>query len=181
MANIEASADQIRTTFPEVYHSAAEAPYSINGYWLTKRRDGRSANWMIARYQPHNRSIVYQSCRTGDIAVACRRLALFAGNNEAGAMPLAARPSEVVYFIQAETGQIKIGIARDLGVRLKTLRTMCPVGLAVLAATNGGQPAESGYHDCFAAHRLHGEWFEPHPDILAEITRLNAEGADRGR
>lgn len=25
-----------------------------------------------------------------------------------------------------------------------------------------------------AAHRLHGEWFAPHPDILAEIDRLKS-------
>ena len=25
------------------------------------------------------------------------------------------------------------------------------------------------------AHRMYGEWFAPHPDILAEIDRLNAE------
>lgn len=31
---------------------------------------------------------------------------------------------------------------------------------------------ERAYHAMFKAHRLHGEWFEPHPDILAEIARL---------
>jgi len=31
---------------------------------------------------------------------------------------------------------------------------------------------ERAYHRQFAAHRLHGEWFAPHPDILAEIDRL---------
>lgn len=33
--------------------------------------------------------------------------------------------------------------------------------------------AERDYHARFAAHRLRGEWFAPHPDILAEIEHLN--------
>jgi len=169
MKNEAKTADHRQTTF----HSAEEAAHSRNGYWLTKRRDGRSDNWMIARYQGRNRSIVYRSCRTRDVEVAKRKLEEFAEVNPKGDVPPKSRPADNVYFIQANTGQIKIGIARDVKCRLARLRTMSPVSLSLLAQTDGGQPQEATYHARFAEHRLHGEWFSPHPDILAEIERLN--------
>lgn len=78
-----------------------------------------------------------------------------------------------VYFIQSASGGIKIGSARDIGRRMKELQTAHPVKLEVLASTTGGQPVERAYHERFAAARLHGEWFSPAPEILAEIERLS--------
>lgn len=43
------------------------------------------------------------------------------------------------------------------------------------AATPGERKQERAYHKHFSEHRLHGEWFEPHPDIMAEIERLNSQ------
>jgi hypothetical protein len=55
-----------------------------------------------------------------------------------------------------------------------------PVRLSILALTTGARDVERSYHERFAAHRLHGEWFAPHPDILAEIDRLTtAPSADQ--
>jgi hypothetical protein len=79
------------------------------------------------------------------------------------------------YFIGGETGPIKIGQSGNLAARLKTLQNHSPVPLSVLASTGGGMFAELAYHERFAAHRLHGEWFERHPDILAEIDRITQE------
>nr|WP_144036753.1 GIY-YIG nuclease family protein [Sphingopyxis witflariensis] len=45
--------------------------------------------------------------------------------------------------------------------------------LSVLASGWGTLKDERILHDRFAAHRLHGEWFERHPDILAEVERLS--------
>jgi hypothetical protein len=70
MVNEANLADHHRT----IFHCAEDAPHSRNGYWLTKRRDGRSDNWMIARYQPRNRSIVYRSCKTTDLGLALGKL-----------------------------------------------------------------------------------------------------------
>lgn len=78
-----------------------------------------------------------------------------------------------VYFILAATGEIKIGMAVDVVQRLNSLQTSHPAKLEILATTSGGRKRERQYHERFAAHRLHGEWFEPHPDILAEIERLS--------
>lgn len=80
---------------------------------------------------------------------------------------------QLVYFIGAESGPIKIGIAVQPGERLKTLQTSHHERLNLLAVCEGGQTLEREYHKRFAAHRLHGEWFERHPDILAEIERLS--------
>lgn len=74
-----------------------------------------------------------------------------------------------VYFIQAATGQIKIGIAANPAARLRDLQVGSPVALSLLCECEGGRPQEREYHRRFAAHRLHGEWFAPHQEIIAEI------------
>jgi hypothetical protein len=79
-----------------------------------------------------------------------------------------------VYFIQSAGSEIKIGKAVDVQSRLKGLQTSHPHALTILAITDGGKAQEAEYHARFAVHRLHGEWFSPHPDILAEIDRLNS-------
>lgn len=164
--------DHSLTTAPDIFHSAEEAAYSQNGYWLTKRKDGRSGQWMIARYQAHNRSTVYRSCRTADLSVARRMLDDFAGQNPTGVTPISPRLAQWVYFIQAATGQVKIGTARCVQNRLSGLRTMSPVGLTLLATTEGGRTIEAVYHARFAEHRLHGEWFEANPAIMSEVDRI---------
>ena len=93
------------------------------------------------------------------------------------------RPIEVivaargwVYFVQANCGSIKIGRATNVPFRLAELQCANPHELIVVAvAVDGGREAE--YHTRFAEHRIRGEWFAPHPEILAEIDRLNAGGA----
>lgn len=82
-----------------------------------------------------------------------------------------------VYFIKSASGGIKIGKANDVPKRLRALQTAHPVRLELLATCSGGRVREQWYHRRFARHRLHGEWFEPHRDILLEIDRLNARGA----
>lgn len=85
-----------------------------------------------------------------------------------------AKKQKHVYFIRSEPGEIKIGLAIDVQKRLRGLQTSHPYALTLLTAVKGSKEVECAYHKQFAEHRLHGEWFEPHPDILAEIERLNA-------
>lgn len=80
-----------------------------------------------------------------------------------------------LYFIGSESGPIKIGVSVDPAKRLKGLQTGYPEKLSLLAVIRGQAYREPEYHDRFAAHRLHGEWFSPAPEILAEITRLQEE------
>lgn len=78
-----------------------------------------------------------------------------------------------LYFIGGDTGPIKIGVSGNPAQRLKALQTGYPHALRILALIPEGGMQEITYHAKFAEHRLHGEWFAPHPDILAEIERLN--------
>lgn len=92
--------------------------------------------------------------------------------------PVRSPPKDhVVYFVQAECGLIKIGTTGTIAWRLESLRGQSPVALTLLATTPGRRTEEFAYHARFAEHRLHGEWFSPHPDILAEIERLKELGA----
>lgn len=80
-----------------------------------------------------------------------------------------------VYFVAAMGGPIKIGIALNPQHRLRTLQTSHPKKLRLLAETPGDHNMEAEYHQRFAAHRLHGEWFAPHAEILDEIRRIKSK------
>jgi hypothetical protein len=79
----------------------------------------------------------------------------------------------VIYFIQrASGGDIKIGITNDLQERLSSLQTAHSEPLVCLATMNGGAYEEGALHERFKEHRLAGEWFRPHWDILALVAML---------
>lgn len=80
-----------------------------------------------------------------------------------------------VYFIQAESGPVKIGRALQPSSRLAELQVGNHEVLTLLAVVRGGRALERAYHEQFAEHRKVGEWFSPAPPILAEITRLKGE------
>lgn len=79
----------------------------------------------------------------------------------------------LVYFIQSDGGEIKIGITNDISKRMGTLSVAHAKPLTLLATTTGGAVQEKAYHRMFKIHRLRGEWFSPAPEITAEIRRLN--------
>jgi len=81
-------------------------------------------------------------------------------------------PKASVYFIGHIDFAIKIGMATNVKRRMADLQSHSPLQLTLFATTPGGLKIEKGYHARFTDHRLHGEWFSPHPDILAEIARL---------
>ncbi len=89
--------------------------------------------------------------------------------------PFKPEPTVDLYFIAADDGPIKIGISGDPAQRLRTLQTGYPHPLRLLAVVVGAAEQEPRYHERFAEHRLAGEWFERHPDILAEIERLSPQ------
>lgn len=84
---------------------------------------------------------------------------------------------QVTYFIGNVDHGIKIGISLQPIERLSILQTGSPVELRILACVEGGREVERNYHSRFRDHRKHGEWFTPHPDILAEIERINGSAA----
>jgi hypothetical protein len=83
------------------------------------------------------------------------------------------KANQLVYFIGAPSGPIKIGIAVHPRQRLSSLQTSHHERLELLATCSGGMGQEKRYHYQFKEHRLSGEWFARVPEILAEIDRLN--------
>lgn len=81
----------------------------------------------------------------------------------------------IVYFFGWPNRRIKIGHTIHPAMRRRTLRWEHGVYANFLATTKGGRDLERAYHERFAEHR-HGksEWFDPAPEILAEIERLTA-------
>lgn len=82
-----------------------------------------------------------------------------------------------VYFIAGEDTPIKIGFSKQPHERLAILQTAHWCRLSIVAKIEGCLAIEAEYHRRFAEHRMHGEWFAPHPDILAEIERLKGRAA----
>lgn len=80
-----------------------------------------------------------------------------------------------VYFVQGvDGGPIKIGRSYDPIKRMAALQSASPVQLRMLFTARCGDLDldESALHARFAQYRLHGEWFEPAPEILAYIEEL---------
>jgi len=77
-----------------------------------------------------------------------------------------------VYFIRSgKTHAIKIGFtAGQVEKRLYSLQTAHPFKLELLATLPGTLEHEKSLHERFASFRLEGEWFQPHPDLLAFIS-----------
>lgn len=84
------------------------------------------------------------------------------------------RPAEAcVYFIGGDQGAIKIGTSCAPLERLSAFQLGSPIRLRILALVTGGKAVETRYHSRFREHHSHGEWFNPAPEILAEIDRLS--------
>jgi hypothetical protein len=78
-----------------------------------------------------------------------------------------------VYLIQASNGQVKIGWARDLAVRLMKLQVANPLELRCLGYTErvNAPDLEKELHRRFKAKRLRGEWFSLSQEDIAVIRR----------
>lgn len=86
--------------------------------------------------------------------------------------PLTDPPPRWVYFIQVGVdGPVKIGLSRNVKGRMRSLQTAHPQRLTLLGAVDGDAELEAALHAKLAAHRLSGEWFAPHPDVMAEVPR----------
>jgi hypothetical protein len=91
-----------------------------------------------------------------------------------------------IYGIQIEfpcghAGPIKIGITGDVRARLGHLRTACPWPLRLLFDFPGTEKEEAFLHETFAEHRMRGEWFAPHADVVVSCERVAAFAKDLRR
>jgi gamma-glutamyl:cysteine ligase YbdK (ATP-grasp superfamily) len=82
------------------------------------------------------------------------------------------KAQQLVYFIRASSGHIKIGIASNPKERLALLQIANPLPLELMGTVPGGVKLERELHSEFAAHRVSGEWFNPAPELLARISEL---------
>lgn len=84
-----------------------------------------------------------------------------------------------VYFIQRRDreGPIKIGCSEAPQSRLRVFADWSPYVLDIIAYAPGGFDEENALHRHFERFRIHGEWFEPNPELLAIIARINASGS----
>jgi hypothetical protein len=74
-----------------------------------------------------------------------------------------------IYFVQAASGPIKIGMAKNAERRVRALRTSSHEPLTLLASFSGEPAIERALHRRFASLRLSGEWFRPEPELLRLI------------
>lgn len=91
------------------------------------------------------------------------------------------RRVQVIYLIQANLGTpYKIGIARDVDARLRTLQTGNPCRLSIVNAFPGGQELEVKIHRALKDERLVGEWFwgELTRSFVASIDDHSASSID---
>lgn len=78
----------------------------------------------------------------------------------------------MIYFIEAsyaKTKFIKIGYSANPKTRLRNLQSSCPLPLKLLGCRPGNEADEHSLHFQFRRHRVRGEWFRPHQDLLATI------------
>lgn len=85
--------------------------------------------------------------------------------------------SGMVYAIQAgESGPIKIGRASDPAKRRTELQAGHYEVLRLIAVIDPGRSAqktEKALHASLVEHRIRGEWFHPHPEVLELVAGLN--------
>lgn len=84
-----------------------------------------------------------------------------------------------VYFMRRAdgVGPVKIGCSQRPAARLAVHQDWSPEPLTLIATAPGGFRDERRLHREFAAERLHAEWFEASPRVLALVARVCATGA----
>jgi hypothetical protein len=82
-----------------------------------------------------------------------------------------------VYFVKpvGMAGPIKIGFTASTKTRIQQMMSWSPFRLELMAFTPGTMDDEQELHQIFSDHRNHGEWFNPHPDLLDYIHRVIPE------
>lgn len=80
-----------------------------------------------------------------------------------------------IYFVQAATGEVKIGVTTSAKIRnkLRSIQTYCPskIRLLLVVEERNIMP-EHEIHKKFANIRIRGEWFSPSPELLDWIKKF---------
>lgn len=80
-------------------------------------------------------------------------------------------PAGVIYFVRS-WNFIKIGFSVDIKTRLLSLQTGSPYEIELLALMPGTPKDEADILGRFSPVRIRGEWFEPHPELMAFISKV---------
>jgi hypothetical protein len=118
------------------------------------------------RYTPVEHAGTFRTKEEAEI-----RRAVIARHLAAGIQPRIGQDTGTtwVYFIQSgDNGPIKIGVAGDVGRRLRSMQTGNPETLRLLGKWWATVEDERTLHRQFAYAHLHGEWFKP----VDELVRL---------
>jgi DNA-binding XRE family transcriptional regulator len=86
----------------------------------------------------------------------------------------------MVYFIQAESGSIKIGYSRSAIQRLNSLQSSNAEKLTLIGTINGSREKEYDLHKQFAHLLIGGEWFRPDVALLEYIALHKEDVAEEG-
>ena len=86
----------------------------------------------------------------------------------------------VVYFLRASNGHIKIGTTGNLEQRIAALQCAFSGRLTTMRTVPGGRWVETWLHDRFKDRRLSGEWFTFDPDMLT-VESPAYKGSSKGR
>lgn len=84
-----------------------------------------------------------------------------------------------VYFAQAggPDGPVKIGVSRNIQMRIRSIQNGCPDDVCVIREIDGGHREEMWLHRHFRDCRKRGEWFDYHPEMLVIIPDLSEHPA----
>lgn len=75
-----------------------------------------------------------------------------------------------VYFVRSTTlGHIKIGMAKDVARRLRSLQATSADVLELMGSVSAGLFSEAELHRRFRTDRLHNEWFRASSDLVSFI------------
>lgn len=77
--------------------------------------------------------------------------------------------AEYVYFVQSDSGAIKIGTTKNVSVRVKSLSGGVPGGVRLLKVVSGGRKLERQLHVEFAGDRIGFEWFKSSDALRARM------------
>jgi hypothetical protein len=82
--------------------------------------------------------------------------------------------SGVVYFVECSlSSRIRIGTTIDPTQRVQQLNTFNCAPVRLVGTLSGGTVIEKFVHDRFNHLRLHGDWFQPAPELWAFIEDIN--------
>ena len=88
-------------------------------------------------------------------------------------LPFCFQFNSYIYVVMAEsTNKVKIGFAKDVKKRLKSLATGCPYELKLITSFPASMQYEKEIHKKFSKHRSRGEWFDYKDEIVAWVDSL---------